>query len=170
MQYSLFIPTTVVDKVFHLLVLDGNLYTLQQRRKVSQTQGKTRRSQGILLSFPWTNQIHQLNTCCRKFRPCSGGAEIELPWAVTERGCCKTCRAPHFSPFQRFFSSIKVKTTSRSYNWYFLGTSKSLRGQNLWLDNISSRPHCAVPTSTPKYCQRGTSCFREHLQNATSGI
>lgn len=38
MQYLLFIPTTVMDKVFHLLVLYGNLYTLEQRRKFSQYQ------------------------------------------------------------------------------------------------------------------------------------
>lgn len=47
MQYLLFIPTTVMDKVFHLLVLYGNLYTLQQRRKASQSQGK----QGDLREF-----------------------------------------------------------------------------------------------------------------------
>lgn len=40
MQYLLFIPAAVVDKVFHLLVLYGNLYTLEQRRKVSQSQRK----------------------------------------------------------------------------------------------------------------------------------
>ena len=42
MQYLLFIPTTVMDKVFHLLVLYGNLYTLEQRRRFSQYQREQR--------------------------------------------------------------------------------------------------------------------------------
>lgn len=48
-KYLLFIPTTVMNKVFHLLVLYGNLYTLEQRKRVLLVPMRTKISKQVLL-------------------------------------------------------------------------------------------------------------------------
>lgn len=48
-KYLLFIPTTVMNKVFHLLVLYGNLYTLEQRRRVLLAPMRTKMTKQVLL-------------------------------------------------------------------------------------------------------------------------
>lgn len=70
MQYLLFIPTTVMDKVFHLLVLYGNLYTLEQRRKLGQCQWEQDPSEFSSFEFKHTEISMQ---------------EINIPTAVSQQ-------------------------------------------------------------------------------------